>query len=165
MIASRSASSTTTNSPLATSQPLTISSRPTSRSCTSHQRFCLIGVMHSRCSWRNETSDWRAAGFVASASPTGMLTSPKLLEPFQIVRMRRTNCTWTGLFLPQPSRNLPLQMRTIWKLWQDALAEERQRAAYLVEADGGWREVSQAEAAEAVDELSHGLLALGVEKG
>ena len=56
-------------------------------------------------------------------------------------------------------------MRTIWKLWQDALAEERTRPAYLVEEDGGWREVSQAEAAEAVDELAHGLLALGVKKG
>ena len=56
-------------------------------------------------------------------------------------------------------------MRTIWSLWQDALAEKRTRPAYLVEEDGGWREVSQAEAAEAVDELAHGLLALGVKKG
>ncbi len=56
-------------------------------------------------------------------------------------------------------------MRTIWSLWQNALAEERTNPAYLVEEDGGWREVSQAEAAEAVDELAHGLLALGVKKG
>jgi long-chain acyl-CoA synthetase len=56
-------------------------------------------------------------------------------------------------------------MRTIWSLWQDALAEERTQPAYLVEESGGWREVSQAEAAEAVDELAHGLLALGVTKG
>jgi long-chain acyl-CoA synthetase len=56
-------------------------------------------------------------------------------------------------------------MRTIWSLWQDALAEERTNPAYLVEEEGGWREVSQAEAAEAVDELAHGLLALGVKKG
>ena len=56
-------------------------------------------------------------------------------------------------------------MRTIWSLWQKALDEQRTRPAYLVEEDGGWREVSQAEAAEAVDELAHGLLALGVEKG
>ena len=56
-------------------------------------------------------------------------------------------------------------MRTIWSLWQDALAEERSNPAYLVEDDGGWREVSQTEAAEAVDELAHGLLALGVTKG
>jgi long-chain acyl-CoA synthetase len=56
-------------------------------------------------------------------------------------------------------------MRTIWSLWQNALAEERTNPAYLVEEDGGWREVSQAEAAKAVDELAHGLLALGVKKG
>jgi len=56
-------------------------------------------------------------------------------------------------------------MRTIWSLWQDALAEKRTNPAYLVEEEGGWREVSQMEAAEAVDELAHGLLALGVKKG
>jgi long-chain acyl-CoA synthetase len=56
-------------------------------------------------------------------------------------------------------------MRTIWSLWQDALTEKRTRPAYLVEENGGWREVSQAEAAEAVDELAHGLLALGLKKG
>jgi len=56
-------------------------------------------------------------------------------------------------------------MRTIWSLWQEALAEKRTRPAYLVEENGGWREVSQGEAAEAVEELAHGLLALGVKKG
>jgi long-chain acyl-CoA synthetase len=56
-------------------------------------------------------------------------------------------------------------MRTIWSLWQDALAERRANPAYLVEEEDGWREVSQTEAAEAVDELAHGLLALGVKKG
>ena len=56
-------------------------------------------------------------------------------------------------------------MRTIWSLWQDALAEKRTQPAYLVEENGGWREVSQAEAAQAVDELAHGLLALGITKG
>ncbi len=56
-------------------------------------------------------------------------------------------------------------MRTIWSLWHDALAEERTQPAYLVEENGGWREVSQAEAAQAVEELAHGLLALGIEKG
>ena len=64
-------------------------SRPgaSSRSCLGHQRFCLIGVRHSRWSSLNETSDWRAAGFVAGARPTGMLTSPKVSDPFQVVRM------------------------------------------------------------------------------
>ena len=56
-------------------------------------------------------------------------------------------------------------MKTIWSLWEDALAENRAGPAYLVEDNGSWREVSQAEAAVAVDELAHGLLALGVKKG
>ena len=34
--------------------------------------------------------DWRAAGFVAGASPTGMFTRPKLTEPFQDVRICRS---------------------------------------------------------------------------
>jgi long-chain acyl-CoA synthetase len=55
--------------------------------------------------------------------------------------------------------------RTIGRLWQDATAQERPRPAYLVEEDGGWREVSWAEAKDAVDELANGLLALGVRKG
>ena len=56
-------------------------------------------------------------------------------------------------------------VRTIWSLWQDALDEQRTHPAYLVEADGAWREVSHAEAAVAVNELAHGLLALGLKKG
>jgi long-chain acyl-CoA synthetase len=56
-------------------------------------------------------------------------------------------------------------VRTIWSLWQDASAERRLNAAYLVEENGAWREVSQAEAATAVDELANGLLSLGVAKG
>src|SRR5262245_31603311 len=76
------------NWPFVISQPRTRSSAVTSMSWTGHQRFCLIGVRHSRCSIRNCTSDCRAAGAVAGASPTGMLTSPKLIDPFQVVRMR-----------------------------------------------------------------------------
>jgi long-chain acyl-CoA synthetase len=56
-------------------------------------------------------------------------------------------------------------MRTIWSLWQEALAEERTKPAYLVEENGSWHEVSQAEAAQAVEELAHGLLSLGIKKG
>jgi long-chain acyl-CoA synthetase len=56
--------------------------------------------------------------------------------------------------------------RTIARLWLDAVAERRDRAGYLVEDEpGAWREVSWAEAAQAVDELAHGLLSLGVRKG
>jgi hypothetical protein len=86
-IASRSASSTMRNWPFVTSNPRTISSCVTSRSCAGHQRFCLIGVASSRCSSRNDTSDCRAAGFVAGARPTGIETRPKLRDPFQVVRM------------------------------------------------------------------------------
>jgi len=50
------------------------------------------------------------------------------------------------------------QMRTIWSLWQKAVAEERTSPAYLVEGPEGWREVSWEEAARTVDELAHGLL-------
>jgi long-chain acyl-CoA synthetase len=56
-------------------------------------------------------------------------------------------------------------VRTIPKLWRDAIQEERSLPAYLVETSDGWREVSWEEAATAVDELANGLLALGVQKG
>jgi long-chain acyl-CoA synthetase len=56
--------------------------------------------------------------------------------------------------------------RTIGRLWLDAVAEGRERPAYLVEDEpGAWRAVSWPEAARAVDELAHGLLSLGVRKG
>jgi long-chain acyl-CoA synthetase len=54
---------------------------------------------------------------------------------------------------------------TIARLWQDAVGRRRTPPAYLVEEPDGWREVSWQEAAETVDELAHGLLALGVRKG
>ena len=58
------------------------------------------------------------------------------------------------------------ERRTIAALWEAAVAEPRDRPAYLVEErPGTWREVSWTEAAQAVDELAHGLLALGVKKG
>jgi long-chain acyl-CoA synthetase len=53
--------------------------------------------------------------------------------------------------------------RTIANLWRRA--ESRTGTAYLVEADGEWREVSWEEARRAVDELANGLLALGIGKG
>jgi len=56
--------------------------------------------------------------------------------------------------------------RTIPRLWRDAIGAEREGAAYLVErTSGDWREVSWAEAAQAVDELANGLLARGIGKG
>jgi len=55
--------------------------------------------------------------------------------------------------------------RTIARLWRDAVSQHRPFPAYLVERDGGWQEVSWAEAGKRVDELAHGLLSLGVRKG
>jgi long-chain acyl-CoA synthetase len=55
--------------------------------------------------------------------------------------------------------------RTIARLWQDAVAREPDGVAYLVEEDGEWKPVTWAEAGQVVDELAHGLLALGVRKG
>jgi len=56
--------------------------------------------------------------------------------------------------------------RTIARLWQEAAASDRPGPAYLVQDAGGeWRPVSWAEAAQAVDEIAHGLIALGVRKG
>src|SRR5262249_8197323 len=148
----------------------TISSFVTSRSCCGHQRLFLIGGPHSRCSIRNETSDWRAAGLVASAIPTGMLTRPKLIDPFQIVRMGPLrDCS--GMQEVRRSRGHPcpkvpsVAERTIPRLWREAVAANRTRAAYLVEAEpGSWREVSWDEAARAVEELANGLLARGIRK-
>jgi long-chain acyl-CoA synthetase len=59
----------------------------------------------------------------------------------------------------------PARTRTIPALWRDAVAQERDWPAYLVEHDDHWHEVSWQDAARRVDELANGLLALGVRKG
>jgi long-chain acyl-CoA synthetase len=63
-----------------------------------------------------------------------------------------------------PPRHAPAG-RTIGALWARALEDERDFPAYLVETEAGWAEVSWSEAASAVDEIAHGLLALGIAKG
>ena len=55
--------------------------------------------------------------------------------------------------------------RTIARLWQDALAAERTGPAYLVEDEGGWREVSWKDADEQVRAYANGLLARGIHAG
>ncbi len=55
--------------------------------------------------------------------------------------------------------------RTIARLWRDAVARERDGAAYLVQHGDHWHEVTWAEAAERVENLANGLLARGVRKG
>jgi long-chain acyl-CoA synthetase len=55
--------------------------------------------------------------------------------------------------------------RTIARLWQEAVARDPDGTAYLVEENGDWHSLTWAEAGRIVDELAHGLLALGVRKG
>ena len=56
-------------------------------------------------------------------------------------------------------------LSTIGGLWQQAVDAGRSRAAFLVREDGGWREVSWAEAAGRVSALANGFLAAGIRKG
>ena len=55
--------------------------------------------------------------------------------------------------------------RTIGRLWRDAVTAGHPEPAYLAEGANGWEPVTWAEAAQQVDELANGLLAIGVEKG
>ena len=55
--------------------------------------------------------------------------------------------------------------RTIPRLWQDAVAKQRDQPAYLVQHHDHWHEISWAEAATRVEALANGLLAHGVRKG
>ena len=100
-----------------------------------------------------------------------MFTSPKLTDPFHVVRISRKNCTGDGQNSPSPYRFLRVTFtkverpRTIANLWRDAVAARHADPAYLHEVDGDWREVSWVEAAQAVEELANGLLSLGIQKG
>ena len=67
--------------------------------------------------------------------------------------------------LPEYAWVVHAQKRTIGRLWRDAVAANHPDPAYLVETDSGWQGVSWAEAAQRVDELANGLLALGVRRG
>jgi long-chain acyl-CoA synthetase len=66
---------------------------------------------------------------------------------------------------PLPAAERARSTRTIGRMWLDGAAKARPTPAYLSEEADGWHEHSWAEAATAVDELAHGLLALGVKKG
>lgn len=61
--------------------------------------------------------------------------------------------------LPSPGR------RTIAELWRRGAARDGAVPAYLVRDGAVWREVSWRDAAERVDALANGLLALGIRKG
>lgn len=72
--------------------------------------------------------------------------------------------TATGTRAESPAAELPRGTRTIGALWQRATSEPRTLPAYLVETEQGWEPVSWAEAADRVDAVANGLLALGVGK-
>jgi long-chain acyl-CoA synthetase len=55
--------------------------------------------------------------------------------------------------------------RTIPRLWQDAIAQDRPTPAYLTQHGDHWHDVSWAEAAERVEQYANGLLARGIQKG
>jgi long-chain acyl-CoA synthetase len=56
-------------------------------------------------------------------------------------------------------------LRTIPELWRRGSARDDSTPAYLVKDGDAWREVSWRDAAERVDALANGLLALGIRKG
>jgi long-chain acyl-CoA synthetase len=94
------------------------------------------------------------------------------MDPFQVVRMGPLEfyvCPRIPLHKLAPMAQLvesrPQTARTIVALWRNAVARATDRPAYLAERDGGWVEVSWAEAARRVDDIANGLLSLGVRKG
>ena len=66
---------------------------------------------------------------------------------------------------PAPAASAPAGLRTIPRLWREAVAAGRTSPAYLVESDGAWSEVSWADADRIVHELANGFLARGIQKG
>jgi long-chain acyl-CoA synthetase len=56
-------------------------------------------------------------------------------------------------------------VRTVGNLWRNAIAARPDGPAYLHLVDDEWVPVTWDEAADAVDDLAHGLLALGIEQG
>jgi long-chain acyl-CoA synthetase len=56
-------------------------------------------------------------------------------------------------------------VRTIAEFWGHAAATDRGYPAFLTRDGDGWREIGWREAAERVDELAAGFLALGIRKG
>ena len=65
-----------------------------------------------------------------------------------------------------PATPVPaLRARTIAALWREGATRDDAVPAYLVKDGAAWREVSWSEAAERVEALANGLLALGVRKG
>ena len=71
----------------------------------------------------------------------------------------------TAALTPPSASPVPGAERTIGRLWRDAVARQLEIPAYLIQDGETWSEVSWVEAAERVDAIANGLLALGVRKG
>jgi long-chain acyl-CoA synthetase len=82
---------------------------------------------------------------------------------FRLSRAIPSHYDWPHVALQERTR--VAAPKTIARLWQDAVGQDRPGAAYLVQDGDEWRSISWAEARQAVDELAHGLLALGIRKG
>jgi long-chain acyl-CoA synthetase len=98
-----------------------------------------------------------------------MLTRPKLIDPFQMVRIDSSSLVADPRFSRSSAALLHtirrMERRTAPELWRDAVRAARAEPAYLEETAEGWRPVSWDEAAERVEALAHGLLARGVRHG
>jgi long-chain acyl-CoA synthetase len=79
-------------------------------------------------------------------------------------RTIRAMATETSPLAPQAPDARPGE-RTIAATWRRACEAGREDPAYLVERGGAWEPVSWQDAWRQVDELAHGLLALGVRPG
>jgi long-chain acyl-CoA synthetase len=64
-----------------------------------------------------------------------------------------------------PDSGADQRVRTVARVWRDAVAAGRTTPAYLAETESGWSEVSWEEAGRRVEDIAHGLLALGLRKG
>src|SRR5262249_32961190 len=95
-----------------------------------------------------------------------MLTRPKLIDPFQIVRIRSPSlvrdCPSSRFSSPSLHTILPGESRITPELWGEAVQTAPDQPAYLEETADGWRPVSWDEASERVTALAQGLLARGV---
>jgi long-chain acyl-CoA synthetase len=113
------------------------------------------------CAWEKTTAS--VPGFSLAPTPfhvVDLRTSPWNAGPLPGYSQDVTETAESALATPKQAGR-----RTIAQLWRDAVAAERAGAAYLVEGDDGFAEVSWAEADERVRAYANGLLARGVGKG
>src|SRR4051794_41666359 len=100
-----------------------------------------------------------------------MFTSPKLTDPFHVVRISRGNCTGDGQNSPSPFGFLRVTFTkverppTIANLWRDAVAARHAHPAYLHQAGGEWRGGNLGAAARGGDELANAPLPARLHEG